>query len=143
MCNANGHSPSCTCGFGGDGHLGRDTGLHGTGYVQNNAVLGDFCRPAQCQHCGASIFFVRHNSGSVWFDSLGKPWPKHECYYVNMVIFSNQDKALIRPFLNLESVISLEPPVPIAVQQPTLGEQVAWRKQPILDVKSKRRKNGH
>jgi hypothetical protein len=23
---------------------------------------------------------VRHNGGSVWFDELGWPWPKHPCY---------------------------------------------------------------
>jgi len=23
---------------------------------------------------------VRHNGGSVWFESLGKPWPKHGCF---------------------------------------------------------------
>jgi len=26
------------------------------------------------------VFFVRHNGGSVWFDQLGRPWPKHECF---------------------------------------------------------------
>jgi len=26
------------------------------------------------------VFFVRHNGGSVWFDQLGPPWPKHECF---------------------------------------------------------------
>jgi hypothetical protein len=31
--------------------------------------------------CGASVYFVRHNGGSVWFDSLGKPWPKHSCFF--------------------------------------------------------------
>lgn len=25
------------------------------------------------------MFFVRHNGGSVWFDALGQPWPKHPC----------------------------------------------------------------
>jgi hypothetical protein len=23
---------------------------------------------------------VRHNGGSVWFDDLGPPWPKHACF---------------------------------------------------------------
>jgi len=27
------------------------------------------------------VYFVRHNGGSVWFDSLGKPWPKHSCFF--------------------------------------------------------------
>ena len=25
------------------------------------------------------MFFVKHNGGSVWFDALGFPWPKHPC----------------------------------------------------------------
>jgi len=28
----------------------------------------------------AQVFFVRHNGGSVWFDDLGPPWPKHACF---------------------------------------------------------------
>ncbi len=39
------------------------------------------CYPTSCPICGASVFFVRHNGGSVWFDSLGKPWPKHACFF--------------------------------------------------------------
>jgi hypothetical protein len=86
MCNAHGHHPGCTCGWGGEGHLGRSDGWNGNGFAQSRAYLSDFCRPTKCHYCGASIFFVRHNGGSVWFDSLGKPWPKHECYYVNCVM---------------------------------------------------------
>jgi hypothetical protein len=26
------------------------------------------------------VYFVRHNGGSVWFDSLGWPWEKHPCF---------------------------------------------------------------
>jgi len=26
------------------------------------------------------VYFVRHNGGSVWFDELGPPWPKHGCF---------------------------------------------------------------
>jgi hypothetical protein len=39
-----------------------------------------FCRPTKCTSCGNQVFFVRHNGGSVWFDDLGWPWPKHPCY---------------------------------------------------------------
>ena len=32
--------------------------------------------------CGADVFFIRHNGGSVWVDSpLGYPWYKHICMY--------------------------------------------------------------
>jgi len=32
--------------------------------------------------CGADVFFIRHNGGSVWVDPpLGWPWDKHGCMY--------------------------------------------------------------
>jgi hypothetical protein len=40
----------------------------------------DLCNQASCPICGEGVFFVRHNGGSVWFDSLGQPWPKHGCF---------------------------------------------------------------
>lgn len=40
----------------------------------------DCCWLTTCPRCGAQVFFVRHNGGSVWFDSLGPPWPKHQCF---------------------------------------------------------------
>jgi hypothetical protein len=36
--------------------------------------------PASCPICSAGVFFVRHNSGSVWLDDLGPPWPIHGCF---------------------------------------------------------------
>ncbi len=47
----------------------------------------DFCVPSRCPECRAEVFFVRHNGGSVWFDQLGWPWPKHACC-------ANQDSQL-------------------------------------------------
>jgi len=141
----------------------------------------------------------------VWFDSLGKPWPKHECYYANcvttradkeiqdgidrwlrklthpligvvtgttfdqqqnakyavvkcsngteqalrvyvtfsvegwngeMVIFSKKDGILIRPYLSLETVISLEPPPPPSItNRQRRSEAVeAWRMQRMSGV---------
>ena len=77
MCNANGHPPGCMCGFGGEGHLGGHSGTvaHTSEYSTEN-----ICRPTTCPICSAEVFFVRHNGGSVWFDSLGHPWPKHPCF---------------------------------------------------------------
>jgi len=32
--------------------------------------------------CGARVFFIRHNGGSVWIDPpLGSPWYKHGCMH--------------------------------------------------------------
>jgi hypothetical protein len=39
----------------------------------------EVCRPTKCPECHEPVFFVRHNGGSVWFDALGHPWPKHGC----------------------------------------------------------------
>lgn len=40
----------------------------------------NYCRPTKCPKCGLNVFFIRHNGGSVWMDSLGHPWPKHKCF---------------------------------------------------------------
>jgi len=41
-----------------------------------------FCWRTECRFCGRRpVFFVRHNGGSVFFDELGYPWPKHDCLH--------------------------------------------------------------
>ncbi len=86
MCNAFNHSYSCTCGWGGDGHLGRRIGN-----LVNNARLPQFkvysqilrsCTVpnAKCPVCGIAVFFYSSPfGGRVFFDELGPPWPKHGC----------------------------------------------------------------
>jgi hypothetical protein len=37
----------------------------------------DFTRKTTCKECGERIWFVRYNGGSVLFDELGWPWPRH------------------------------------------------------------------
>src|SRR5690606_13287777 len=78
MCNAWNHPPDCDCGWGGD------TGGGGGGAPSFVTIGWDlwesFCRPTSCPHCGAVVFFLRHNGGSVWVDELGWPWPKHACF---------------------------------------------------------------
>ncbi len=73
------HYPDCTCGWcrGGGGAIGT---AHLLGRFSWRHRDEDFCRPTTCRYCGASVYFVRHNGGSVWFDELGPPWPKHECF---------------------------------------------------------------
>ena len=35
---------------------------------------------AECPVCGAAVFFYQNSYGSrVFFDELGKPWPRHPC----------------------------------------------------------------
>src|SRR5437867_9011938 len=92
MCNAYNHPPGCTCGWGGDGHAGQSYGggswsrashLTSTHYsygATREWRQRDFTRPSHCPECGADVFFIRHNGGSVWVDELGWPWPKHACF---------------------------------------------------------------
>lgn len=72
---------------------GRSTPLHSWGgggckggdgwYSQTSSngvwTTGNVCWPTACPECKATVFFVRHNGGSAWFDRLGHPWPKHPC----------------------------------------------------------------
>lgn len=76
MCNAWNHSADCDCGFGGD------TGAGGWSTLRDSWAYRDedFCRSTTCPQCGNQVYFVRHNGGSVWFDDLGPPWPKHSCF---------------------------------------------------------------
>jgi len=90
MCNAWNHSPYCTCGWGGIGHLGvRASGTYtrhayGSEYWWVPPITHSFesyINPnALCPVCGASVFFYQSpNGGRVFFDELGPPWPKHPC----------------------------------------------------------------
>ena len=44
----------------------------------------NFCKPTTCPICDQYLYFIRHNGGSVWLDSLGNPWPKHACFDDNV-----------------------------------------------------------
>jgi len=89
MCNAWNHPPGCTCGWGGEGHLGRRTGGSHTsfnvwpyGIPPIRAVTyHSYTIPnATCPVCGAEVFYYCNEYGSsVFFDDLGPPWPKHPC----------------------------------------------------------------
>lgn len=98
MCNSWNHSPRCTCGWGGNGHLGRsDGGNRAYGGYSGIQIpkyrLGNYSlsqkpfsyesyvnRNAHCRECNASVYFYRSPSGGgVFFDELGPPWPKHSC----------------------------------------------------------------
>jgi hypothetical protein len=95
MCNAHNHPYYCTCGFGGEGHLGRRSSTNTEATYHGSTIphypilnrLADlrsgfsFTIPnAICPVCGAKVFFYQNDYGSrVYFDDLGKPWPKHPC----------------------------------------------------------------
>ncbi|WP_416437701.1 hypothetical protein [Phnomibacter sp. MR] len=84
MCNALNHPPGCTCGWGGDGHLGKRTDgniyLNGLSLFDTKKITSYLNPNAKCPVCGESVFFYKSEAGGrVYFDELGPPWPKHPC----------------------------------------------------------------
>lgn len=85
MCNSWNHSPGCTCGFGGEGHLGGYKNTHDIFALSQLRIdksnYGSYINPnAICPVCGASVYFYQSpEGGRVFFDDLGPPWPKHPC----------------------------------------------------------------
>jgi hypothetical protein len=78
MCNAWNHPPGCRCGWGGEWH---QPSTPVTGRVTSRATdTRDFTRPTTCPKCHAQVFFVQYNGGKMWFDELGPPWLKHDCF---------------------------------------------------------------
>ena len=92
MCNALNHPLGCTCGFGGEGHLGRSIGSFGDAYSPFIKKAEELRRPFPCKYCRQEIYFVRYNGGTVWFDSLGQPWPKHDCPYYQISVNQTERK---------------------------------------------------
>lgn len=93
MCNAYNHPPGCTCGWGGEGHAGTTFGSNTLSFISSRIPVddpiavtfkwreGEFTHPTICPECGADVYFIRHNGGSVWVDPpLGWPWSKHACF---------------------------------------------------------------
>jgi hypothetical protein len=89
MCNAFGHLLSCRCGWGRPGEISY-TNIYP---ARQETSLRDFAasfyaNPSfsitkpnyKCKWCSAEVFFFKSsNGGKVLFDSLGKPWPIHNC----------------------------------------------------------------
>jgi hypothetical protein len=105
MCNAYNHSTYCTCGFGGEGHLGNAWGRNVTEIssvreaLARTPVLFSYGRsmkdlsaelghsvvfPVYCRYCGEPIWlFADPSGGFAIFDALGNEWPKHQCVGVD------------------------------------------------------------
>jgi hypothetical protein len=112
LCNAKHHPPSCRCGWGGEGHLGKSIKSVKKADREGIYVQENFCHPTKCRHCGALIFFVRYNGGSVWFDELGKPWIKHGCYYSDADFPMKEWEGWLKTHSEENSPLVEEPPQP-------------------------------
>ena len=77
-CNAWNHPLNCTCGWGG---LFHDRGDHPNDDTYRWQRASSFTIPnAHCPVCNARVFFYKSPfGGSVYFDQIGPPWPKHPC----------------------------------------------------------------
>lgn len=75
-CNAHNHRPDCNCGWGGvfyetNGQLSLPDWSKADSHTTPNA---------KCPVCSAPVFYYKSpEGGSVFFDDLGPPWPKHPC----------------------------------------------------------------
>ncbi len=91
MCNAWNHPKNCSCGWGGDGHMGRSINTFSAPlapcgwFISLTNTHHSYVNPnASCPVCGAAVFFYQSASGGrVFFDELGPPWPKHPCTDTN------------------------------------------------------------
>lgn len=73
-CNGNNHRPGCSCGWGGVFH---GLGLGGRYWSRTDSYNNP---NARCPRCSALVYFYKSpDGGSVYFDDLGPPWPKHPC----------------------------------------------------------------
>lgn len=84
MCNSWNHSFECRCGFGGEGHLGRNYGSTKTfesNFLNHRISYESYVNPnAKCPVCREPVFFYQSPyGGRVFFDELGHPWLKHPC----------------------------------------------------------------
>jgi hypothetical protein len=83
-CNAWNHPSNCRCGWGGVFYgSGYRDGLDDSWHWQRS---DSYTIPnSRCPRCNALVFFYRSPfGGSVYFDDLGPPWPKHPCMDVGV-----------------------------------------------------------
>lgn len=86
-CNAWNHPPECRCDFRG-GHPNSHVVRRGQSERPTQIAAPDPLQRSQfgykrtrCPKCSKFVYFVRpYNGGTVWFDDLGVPWPKHGCF---------------------------------------------------------------
>lgn len=114
MCNAFNHPKSCKCGWGGDGmmgysnsydnHLDTELGLLAQAYA-SGAKSSSTQPNYQCKCCGSKVYFFQSSSGGkVLFDSLGQPWPKHDCLGITYLRKKEMLKISPNDWLNISGL---------------------------------------
>lgn len=82
------HFTNCTCGW--CNNLRSETDSDGSNYIhafteKRNKLINNFSFTipnAKCSICQQEIFYYENIYGSkVFFEKLGKPWIKHNCFY--------------------------------------------------------------
>ena len=111
MCNAFNHPKSCKCGWGSDGIMGYSNSYDNNldcelGFLAQAYVFeakGSRTQPNyQCKCCGAKVYFFQSSSGGkVLFDSLGQPWPKHDCLGITYLRKKEKLKILPNEWINV------------------------------------------
>lgn len=114
MCNAFNHPKHCKCGWGTDGlmgysisfnsHLDSELGLLAQSYLSRAGP--STTRPNYlCKCCGAKVYFFQSTSGGkVLFDSLGQPWPKHDCLGITYLRKKEQLRISPNEWLNVNGL---------------------------------------
>ena len=71
---------------------------------------------AQCPVCGEAVFFYSNSAGSaVFFDEVGRPWPKHPCTNRTLYVSKDQNfhptpritRVAVAPFHNVELTVQI------------------------------------
>lgn len=111
MYNAFNHPKSCKCGWGSDGIMGYSNSYDNNldcelGFLAQAYVFeakGSRTQPNyQCKCCGAKVYFFQSSSGGkVLFDSLGQPWPKHDCLGITYLRKKEKLKILPNEWINV------------------------------------------
>jgi len=102
-CNGFNHPPNCNCPWGpGYGRAYRDEAevppsrqRHFGAQPSTKAerLVGITIPNAKCQYCQSPVFFYRSPyDGKVFFDSLGPPWPKHQCISSSVIATRTADR---------------------------------------------------
>ncbi len=89
MCNAWNHPPSCSCGWGGEGHAGKRSPLsrYDAWVPPLQPAYESFTRPnSSCPVCGDPVFFYQSPTGGrVFFDELGPRYQERNGGYTRVI----------------------------------------------------------